>query len=111
MRVLQHLLMFRLENYSREDIGRLQAQMRVMQDTIPGIIYGSFDEAAHNVHRGHVNRTKGYTHTAIVLFRDAKSLENYMPHPEHVKLNNMAKQFVVDKVCVDSWTDNFPSKL
>ena len=110
MRVLQHLLMIKMENYSREDINRLKDQINVMQKEIPGIIYASFDSAEQDVHKGHLNRTKGYTHSAIVLFKDAKSLENYTPHLQHLKFNTMAKPFIVDKICIDSWTENFPSK-
>ena len=30
-----------------------------MQKEIPGIIYASFDDAEQDIHRGHLNRTKG----------------------------------------------------
>ena len=111
MRILQHLLMFKLENYSREDINKFQQQIGKMQRVIPGIIYASFDDAEFDLHPGHKNRTRGFTHSAVVLLKDEKYLGPYANHPEHLKLNSMVKPFIVDKMCIDSFTDNFPSKL
>ena len=113
MAALQHILFFKLQNYSLQDIEKLQNQVQIVQERVPGILFASFEAATFNIHYGHKNRTRGYTHNLVMIFKDGKSLEGYVPHEEHLNFKKLIKPFVAEPpICIDSYTNNFPkSKL
>ena len=57
----------------------------------------------HGVNNSPENKNQGFTHVYMLTFKDAKSRDAYLPHPEHKKfgellgkLNVLEDAFVVD---------------
>ena len=66
------------------------------KDNIKGIEHITFGK---NISPG---RCKGYTHAVSIIFKDKKSLEEFIPHEEHQKVVQITKSYALDSpICLD----------
>lgn len=78
--MIEHIALFRwTERASREAIDNALAELRGLQDKIPGI--GDISSGVN-----FTGRAKGYTHVLIIHFTDRAALEAFGPHPEHQRV-------------------------
>ena len=78
--MIEHIVLLRwTEKATQEAIDRAMAELRSLNEKIPGIVDlssgANFSE-----------RSKGFTHGLVVRFKDRAALEAYLPHPEHQRV-------------------------
>ena len=74
------LLRFR-KDVSKKDVDRVFAELAALREKIPGL--ASFSGGPYSSPEG-LNR--GYTHGFVMTFRDQRSRDVYLTHPEHEKV-------------------------
>jgi Stress responsive A/B Barrel Domain len=81
------------EDASPEDIEDLISSIRVLRDTVPGVVDLSVGE-------NFSERSGGYTHGLFVRFESIEDLQEYLKHPNHLavveKLDRLTTRIVVD---------------
>eukprot|EP01084_Bolivina_argentea_P282854 484294_1 len=108
MRVLQHTVLFKLEEYESKDIKALEDQVQKMGKRIPGIICATFQENKTDYYKGYNDRRNGNNFTLLVIFQDDKAMKVYMDHDEHTQFKKIVGPFMKSITVVDYWQDNFP---
>ena len=80
--MIHHLVLLRFrQDAKKADVQRLFAELAGLQQKIPGIL--SFAGGPYSSPEGF---NKGYTHGFAMVFKDARSRDGYLPHPEHEKV-------------------------
>ncbi|MSR63524.1 MAG: Dabb family protein [Planctomycetes bacterium] len=80
--MIHHLVLLRFKKDAKKPaIAALFAELVALQQKIPGIL--SFAGGPYSSPEGF---NKGYTHGFAMVFKDAKSRDAYLPHPEHEKV-------------------------
>ena len=110
-KVLQHVVIFRLEGFTEEQLNAAVKQTAVMADTIPGIISASFAPNATSLYDTYKPHTKGFTHTLLVTFTDEQALKAYDTAPTHLELGKMIIPFMKEAICTDTLIDTYPGAL
>lgn len=83
--MITHVVLLRLRaNLSTKDVDRVFAELARLLDKIPGL--SSFAGGPYSSPEG-LNR--GYTHGFVMTFRDERSRDGYLSHPEHEKVKEM----------------------
>jgi len=94
--MIEHIVLLKLKDGVTED--KTKAMMDGINDlkkVIPGImdVSGGYNNSPEG-------KAGGFTFAFIVKFKDAKSRDGYVPHPEHVKLAQTLVRPIVDDVIV-----------
>lgn len=80
--MITHIVLLKLKK--RATPARIRAMFRSLaglQKKIPGIV--SFEHGPYSSPEG---MHKGYTHGFVMIFKNAKARDAYLPHPEHEKV-------------------------
>jgi hypothetical protein len=96
---IRHVVLVRFKPDT--DVAKIFAALKALAQKIDGII--SITAGADNSPEG---LQRGHTHGFTVDFRDAKSRDAYLPHPEHQKVGGMivaAAEGGIDGVTVLDW--------
>ena len=107
-KVLQHVVIFKLENFSDDQLALATAQTAAMAKSIPGILAASFAPNANNLYDTYRPYTGGFTHTLLVTFTDEQALKAYDTHPVHLELGKMIIPFMKEAIATDTIVDTFP---
>ena len=99
-KVLRHVVSFKFkEDASDCEIKEVEKQFVALKDKIPGIL--SLEWGKNNSPEG---LNKDFTHCFIVTFKDEKSREVYLPHPDHKAFVSILKPILDDVFVIDFWT-------
>jgi hypothetical protein len=98
---VRHIVIFEYtEEATEEQIVQVTNAFRDLKDKIPGIL--GFETGVNNSPEGH---NLGFTHVYLLTFTDIKARDEYLPHEEHKKfqqllgsLGILKRPFVVDYV-------------
>jgi hypothetical protein len=96
---VKHVVVFKYKSTATpQQIDEITAAFKALKGKIPGIV--SFEYGINNSPEG---LNKGFTHVYLLTFDNAKSRDNYLPHPDHKKfgellgkLGVLEEPFVVD---------------
>jgi hypothetical protein len=76
---VRHVVVFKYRAGTTDaQMRQVTAALAALKDRIPGIV--SFE---HGVNHSPENLNKGFTHTYLITFTDAKARDAYLPHPDH----------------------------
>jgi hypothetical protein len=82
---MRHIVVFKYKPEASEgDITQVTKAFRELQNKIPGIV--SLEYGVNNSPEG---KNLGFTHVYLLTFTNAKARDDYLPHPEHVKLGEL----------------------
>mmetsp|Transcript_24487 Transcript_24487/g.40404 ORF Transcript_24487/g.40404 Transcript_24487/m.40404 type:complete len:116 (-) Transcript_24487:243-590(-) len=108
-KVVQHVVIFKLENFSNEQLELAVKQTAAMAESIPGILAASFAQNADaDLYDTYRPYTGGFTHTLLVTFTDAQALKAYDTHPVHLELGKMVIPLMKEAIATDTVVDTFP---
>ncbi len=107
-KVLQHVVIFKLENFSDEQLDLALKQTAAMAESIPGILTASFAQNATDLYDTYRPYTGGFTHTLLVTLTDEQALKAYDTHPVHLELGKMIIPFMKEAIATDTLIDTFP---
>jgi len=94
---LRHVVAFKFKDTATPDqIKEIENAFRALKHKIPEVVSL---EWGTNVSKE--NRDKGFTHCFIVTFKDEKSRDTYLVHPEHKKFVDLALPSVADVFVLD----------
>ncbi|MEW6303660.1 MAG: Dabb family protein [Verrucomicrobiota bacterium] len=100
-RKLQHVVAFKFKSgVTPEQIKAMEKEFRALKDKIPGII--AFEHGTDNSPEG---KAKGFTHCYILSFKDEKSRNDYLPHPEHKAFGKIVGPLLEDVFVIDFWAN------
>eukprot|EP00009_Paramoeba_aestuarina_P004004 CAMPEP_0201525444 /NCGR_PEP_ID=MMETSP0161_2-20130828/28193_1 /ASSEMBLY_ACC=CAM_ASM_000251 /TAXON_ID=180227 /ORGANISM="Neoparamoeba aestuarina, Strain SoJaBio B1-5/56/2" /LENGTH=113 /DNA_ID=CAMNT_0047925361 /DNA_START=47 /DNA_END=388 /DNA_ORIENTATION=+ len=107
--VLQHVVIFELENFTEEQEKQAQKQLAIMVEEIPGIITASFAKHVNKPYDTYnPERQKGFTHTLLVTLEDAAALKVYDTAPSHIELVNLLRPRLKNLIATDTIIDTYP---
>ena len=95
--MVKHIVLLKMKpGTSGETVKRIFDALAALKGKIDGIedfVWGAYssDEGLN----------KGFTHGFIMTFRDARSRDEYLPHPEHEKVKEMILPVVDDVLAFD----------
>ncbi len=94
---VRHVVAFKFKDTATPDqIKDIENAFRALKHKIPEIVSL---EWGTNV--SHENRDKGFTHCFLVTFKDEKSRDAYLVHPEHKKFVDLALPSIADVFVFD----------
>lgn len=80
--MITHMVLLKIKkSASEQEVERVFAEIEALKTKIPGIL--SFAAGPYSSPEGF---NKGYTHGFCTTFKDAKSRDVYLPHPEHERV-------------------------
>ncbi len=94
--MIEHIVLLKLKDGITED--KTKAMMDGLNDLkklIPGIV-----DVSGGYNNSPEGKSEGFNFAFIVKFKDAKSRDGYVPHPEHAKLAQTLVRPIVDDVIV-----------
>lgn len=98
-KLLRHMVLFKFKaDATPEQVQELVAAFAALP--------GKISEIHAFEHGGDVsveNLADGFTHGFLVTFKSAKDRDTYLPHPEHQKFVELAKQRVDKALVFDYW--------
>lgn len=81
--MIYHLVLFKFRrNCTSEEYANLQTAVTTLAG-IKGVLSARLDAINNSVYAGYDDRTKGYTHTLMVLLKDKNALEHYDKDSTH----------------------------
>jgi hypothetical protein len=84
MPAVQHLVLLKFKpDVAQRTIDSIFSELEELQDLIGGITY--FAAGPYSSHEG---RNQGFTHAFIMTFASVEARDNYLPHPEHVRVRD-----------------------
>lgn len=99
--MLYHLVLFKFRsNITAEEAARFYAGVESLTQ-VDGVVSTQCGEISKNVYAGYSDRTKGYTHSLMVVVKDAESLQNYDNSTLHATVRTTCILPLVDRAAVD----------
>ncbi|CAD2215550.1 hypothetical protein AGDE_00659 [Angomonas deanei] len=101
-----HIVLFKFK--AEPDEETLRKLLNTIRKNIPGLISLYFGKERPNIFKGKTDRTHGYTHALFSRHVNARALEIYQKHPDHVKLgqffqkHSAAPPIAVDYVAINA---------
>ena len=96
--MITHVVLLKIaKNVSDEDVDRVFEELSSLRSKIPGIV--SYSGGTYASDEG-LNR--GYTHAFTFVFTDDKARNEYLPHPEHMRVKGHLIEVVeggLDGIC------------
>lgn len=96
--MINHVVLFKLKDYSTEEKSRIIAEMKSLLDGLSGKI----DELKYiEVGVNYKLETKSFDLALITHFNSIEDLDKYRVHPEHKKVLARFTDFNLDRAAVD----------
>ncbi len=96
--MINHVVLFKLKDYSTEEKSRIIAEMKSLLDGLSGKI----DELKYiEVGVNYELETKSFDLALITHFNSIEDLDKYRVHPEHKKVLARFTDFNLDRAAVD----------
>ncbi|HEY8346170.1 MAG TPA: Dabb family protein [Symbiobacteriaceae bacterium] len=94
--MVEHIVIFKMKpGTTPEQEQQLIEKLKALKDRIPSIV----DLSAGRTFTP--ERGQGFTVGLVVRFRDRAGLEEYQPHPEHVKVKEYIAQICESVLAID----------
>ncbi|MBJ7555809.1 Dabb family protein [Marinomonas spartinae] len=95
--MIRHVLFIKFkEEATAEDISTCFGNFEAIQHQVKGIESVEWGENSSSE-----DRNKGYSHCVLMTFVDQASLDNYLPHPEHMALKAQLGPIMEDIIVFD----------
>lgn len=95
--MLYHIVIFKFRsNISAEETAQFVAGVESLKQ-IDGVLTTQCGELSKTLYPNYNDRTKGYTHSLLVLLKDADALEKYDSHPFHEEVRQNCIRPLIDQ--------------
>ena len=99
-KVLRHVVLLKFkEKVSKDSIFEAEQSFLYAIDRI-----GAIKDFEWGLNSSPEGLNKGFTHAFVLTFKDDKSRDAYLPHPEHLKFVKQLKLKIDDVLVIDYWT-------
>ncbi len=96
-----HVVAFKFkEEVTKEQIDKVCKEFAALKDKIPQIV--RFQAGVNNSPE---KLNKGLTHCFILMFKNAKARDEYLPHPAHQEFGKSLGPLIADVFVIDFETD------
>lgn len=95
--MIRHLLLIAfVSDITSENLSRVREGFLGIPDVVGGV-----SGVEWGVNNSPENMNAGFTHSVLMTFLDESALLNYLHHPEHEKLKEIFRPFILDIIVFD----------